>query len=109
MFVADLTKPPSDIFMYTLHPARLEMMTGGASAAEKALVTQHWMHSIELLKKGVILYAGRTMDVTPDSHATVVLRARTKEEAQSIMESDPAVKGGLFRAKLFQYQPMLSE
>ena len=109
MFIADPSKPPNDIFMYTLHPTRVDMLTKGSTDAEKALAGQHWMHSIDLLKKGVIIYAGRTMDTTAESHATVVFRAKSKDEAKSIMESDPAVKGGLFRAKLFSYQPMLIE
>ena len=109
MFIADPSKPPNDILMYTLHPARVDMLTKGSTDAEKALAAQHWMHSIDLLKKGVSIYAGWTTDTTADSHATVVFRAKSKGEAKSIMESDPAVKGGLFRAKLFSYQPMLIE
>ncbi|HEX9491977.1 MAG TPA: YciI family protein [Thermoanaerobaculia bacterium] len=109
MFIADPSKPLADVFMYTLHPTRLDMLTKGSTDAEKALAAQHWMHSIELLKKGVIMFAGRTVDTTAESHATVVFRAKSEEEARTIMNGDPAVKGGLFRARLFRYQPMLME
>jgi uncharacterized protein YciI len=109
MFIADPSKPPADVFMYTLHPTRVDMLTKGSADVEKALAAQHWMHSIELLKKGVIMFAGRTIDTSAESHATVVFRAISEEVARAIMGSAPAVKGGLFRARLFRYQPMLSE
>lgn len=109
MFVADPSKPPSDVFMYTLYPARPAMLREGATDAEKALAAQHWMYSIDLLKKGVVMFGGRTMVNTDDSFAIMVFRAKSADEARAIMEGDPAVKGGLFHAKLFPYQPMLME
>lgn len=75
--------------------------------AERALAAQHRMYSVDLLKKGVILFAGRTLDTTADSFAAVVMRANFEAEARKIAESDPAVKGGLFRSRVFPYQPML--
>jgi uncharacterized protein YciI len=107
MFIADPTKRPTDCFMYALHPARPAMLTEGSTDAEKAMAAQHWAHSIELLRKGVIIFAGRTMTTTPDSFAQVVIRAKSEADARAIMNSDPAVKGGLFRGKLFPFQPML--
>ena len=107
MFIADPSRKPTDIFLYTLHPTRPAMLTAGATDAEKAMAGQHWAHSIELLKKGVIIFAGRTMNTTPDSFASCVIRAKSEDEARAVMNGDPAVKGGLFRAKLFPFQPML--
>lgn len=75
MFVADPSKKPTDIYLYTLHRTRVAMLTEGATDAEKALAGQHWMYSVDLLKKGVIIFAGRTLDMTADSFATVVIRA----------------------------------
>jgi uncharacterized protein YciI len=84
------------------------MLTEGATDAEKALAAQHWMYSVDLLKKGIIIFAGRTLDTTADSFASVVIRANSETEARKIAESDPAAKGGLFRARVFPYQPMLT-
>jgi hypothetical protein len=36
-----------------------------------------------------------------------VIRANSETEARKIAESDAAAKGGLFRARVFPYQPML--
>jgi uncharacterized protein len=107
MYIADLSKPPTDVFMYTLHPSRPAMLTQGATDAERALAGQHWAYSIELLKKGIVIFAGRTAVTTGDAFAIAVIRANSENEARAVMEGDPAVKGGLFRARLFPYQPML--
>ncbi len=109
MFVADPTKPPTDVFMYTLHPTRPAMLREGSTDAEKALAGQHWMYSIDLLKKGIVMFGGRTITTDDDTFAIMVFRAKSIDEARAIMEGDPAVKGGLFRARLFPYQPMLIE
>ncbi|HEX3557406.1 MAG TPA: YciI family protein [Thermoanaerobaculia bacterium] len=107
MHVANPVEVPRNIFMYTLHPTRLAMLTAGATDAEKALAAQHWVYSQDLLAKGIVIFGGRTLVTTEDSFASVVIRADSEAEARAIMEGDPAVQGGLFRARLFPYQPML--
>lgn len=83
------------------------MLTEGATEAEKVLAARHWAYSQKLLAKKIVIFAGRTVDKTADSFATCVIRASSEEEARAIMEGDPAVEAGLFRARLFPYQPML--
>jgi uncharacterized protein YciI len=107
MWIANPLDVPKDVFMYTLHPARLDMLTEGPTDAEKALAGQHWAYSVELLERGTIIFGGRTLDKTGQSFAICVVRAESEEKARAIMEGDPAVKGGVFRAQLFRYQPML--
>ena len=107
MYVANPMQPPSDVFMYTLRPARPEMLTEGPTAEEQALAGRHWAYSQELLDQGTIIFGGRTVDAGPATFATVVIRADSREAAQQIMENDPAVRHGLFRGTLFAYQPML--
>lgn len=107
MNVADPTKPPTDVYMYTLHPVRAAMLTEGPTEAEKALAGRHWAYSIDLLQRGIVIFGGRTMDRSADSFAIMVFRASTADDARAIMQNDPAVDGGLFRARLFPYQPML--
>lgn len=106
----DADKPlpkPSDIFMYTLRPTRLAMLTEGQTDAEKALTARHWAYSQELLAKGIVIFAGRTLVTNEDCFATVVIRAKSEAEARAIMEGDPGVKGELFSARLLPYQPVL--
>jgi len=107
MFIANPLEVPNDVFMYTLHPTRLEMLTQGPTDSEKALAAAHWAYSKELLEKKVIIFGGRAVERTPDSFAICVIRAGSEEQATAIMNADPAVHGGVFRARLFRYQPML--
>jgi uncharacterized protein YciI len=74
---------------------------------EKALAAQHWTYSQDLLTKKIVIFAGRTLVMNEDSFAIVVIQTNSEKEARAIMEGDPAVKGGLFRARLLPYQPML--
>lgn len=107
MHVADPRRVPTTVFLYTLQPTRLAMLTEGATAAEQSLAARHWVYSQELLAQGVVIFAGRTLSRDADSFATVVIRAESAEAARVIMESDPAVQAGLFRARVFPFQPML--
>jgi uncharacterized protein YciI len=68
---------------------------------------QHWGYSQDLLARGVIVFAGRTVSPTADSFALVVIRAPSLEAARTIAADDPAVRGGLFRMVVYPYQPML--
>jgi uncharacterized protein YciI len=94
--------------MYTLRPTRLAMLTEGPTDAERSSATEHWTYSQELLANGVIVFGGRTIERTSDgSFAIVVIRATSESDARAIMDADPAVRSGVFRARLFPFQPML--
>jgi uncharacterized protein YciI len=107
MHIADPRQVPSGVFLYTLHPARLAMLTDGPTADEQALAAQHWMYSQDLLASGVLVFAGRTLSGDVDTFAVVVIRAPSVEAARAVMARDPAVAGGMFTARLFPFQPML--
>lgn len=107
MFIADPRQVPHGIFAYTLHPTRLAMLTEGATPEERTLAGQHWAYSQDLLRRGVIIFAGRTVSPTADSFALAVIRAPSLEAARTIAADDPAVRGGVFRMAVYPYQPML--
>ncbi len=107
MHIADPWQVPSTVFMYTLHLDRPSKRTDGATPAEQALAGEHWAYSQQLLARKIIVFGGRTLARGEDGFATVIIRAESMEAARAIMEADPAVAGGLFRAQLYPYQPML--
>ena len=107
MHIADPQQVPNGVFAYTLHPARLAMLTEGATAEERALAGAHWAYSQRLLAEGVIVFAGRTLAATADSFAIVVVRAPSLGAARAIVDADPALRGGVFRAAVHPFQPML--
>jgi uncharacterized protein len=107
MHIADPRQIPSGIFAYTLHPTRLAMLTDGATDDERALAAKHWAYSQQLLTQGALVFAGRTLVQTGDSFAIAIIRAATLDAAREVANADPAVHGGVFRATVFPYQPML--
>jgi len=107
MHIADPRQVPKGVYLYTLHPTRLAMLSEGATPEEQAIAGRHWLYSQELLKRGTIVFAGRTIARDANSFAMVVVRAASEDAAREIMNGDPAVAGGVFEARLFAYQPML--
>ncbi|HPR63170.1 MAG TPA: YciI family protein [Thermoanaerobaculia bacterium] len=68
-------------------------------------VEQHVTYLKSLQAAGLLILAGRTQDA--ESMGLVLLNVETEEEARSIMEGDPAVKSGLFLARLHPYRVAL--
>lgn len=107
MHIADARQVPAGLFVYTLHPARAEMLTEGPTPDEQALAARHWVYSQDLLIQGKVIFGGRTLHRDPTTFAFVVIRAPSLEAARAIAESDPAVAGRLFTTEVFPFQPML--
>ena len=107
MHIADPRQVPTGLFLYTLRPARLAMLSEGATPDEQALAAKHWAYSQELLAQGAVIFGGRTMNRDPTTFAFVVIRAASLDAARAIAERDPAVVGGVFAAEVFPFQPML--
>ena len=107
MHIADPRQVPSGVFLYTLRPVRLTMLTEGATAEEQALAAQHWTYSQELLARGVLVFGGRTLARDASSFAFAVIRASSADAARAVADADRAVAGGVFGAEVYPCQPML--
>jgi uncharacterized protein YciI len=107
MHIADPRQVPAGLFLYTLRPVRLAMLTDGATPGEQALAAQHWAYSQELLRQDTLIFAGRTLHRDPTTFAFAVVRAPSLDAARTLAERDPAVAGGVFAAEVFAFQPML--
>jgi len=107
MHIADPRQVPTGLFLYTLRPARLAMLTDGPTPDEQALAGRHWMYSQELLTAGTLVFAGRTLHRDPTTFAFAVIQASSLDAARALAESDPAVAGGVFATEVFPFQPML--
>ncbi len=99
---------PTRVYMYTLRPRRLEIVTDGPTPEEAAVVGRHWQHLLGLKESGKLIFAGRTLLTSSESFATVVFRAETSDEAESMMNADPAVVEGVMESRLYPYQALLS-
>ena len=82
-------------FIYTLKPVRPDMLSGGLTEAEDAVIGAHFSYLSDLTEKGVVKLAGRTLTTGPESFGVVIFEAENEEAARSIMANDPAVKGNV--------------
>ena len=109
MHIADPRQVPTGLFLYTLRPIRLAMLTEGPTPDEQMLAARHWTYSQELLSRGTLVFAGRTLHRDPTSFAFAVIRAASPDAARAVAEGDPAVAGGVFATEVFPFQPMLMD
>jgi uncharacterized protein YciI len=65
------------------------------------IIDQHFAYLQSLQKDGVLLMAGRFSDVLV---GLVIIEAKDRETALSIMTDDPAVKAGVFHAELHPWR-----
>jgi len=94
-------------FLYRIHPTRLGMLTKGPTEREAAIVDRHFAYLKDLMTKGKVLMAGRTLNNDASTFGIAILDAESENEAQAIMHADPAVAEGLMKAELFPYRVAL--
>jgi uncharacterized damage-inducible protein DinB/uncharacterized protein YciI len=84
-----------------LTPAR-DTFPADASPAELATVDAHFAYLERLLAAGTLVLAGRTDE--PPLTGLVVFEAADRAAAEQIAAQDPAVAGGVFRARVCPYR-----
>lgn len=94
-------------FLYRIRPVRHAMLTEGPTEDEQLIVSAHFAYLQQLMADGVLILAGRTQDTDPDGMGIVIFNAESEDAAHAIMQHDPAVKAGVFSAKLFAYRVAL--
>ena len=94
-------------YLYRIHPTRNAFLVE-STPEEDAIVSAHFHYLKDLTEQGVVLMAGRTLHTDDTSHGLVLLAAGSEDLARTIMENDPAVKGGVFRAELFPFAVALA-
>ncbi len=91
-------------FIYVLKPTRLAMLTDGGTPEEVETVSRHFQYFKDLTEKGVMILMGRTQNNDESTFGIAVFEAEDESAARTIMENDPAVKGGVMRATLYPYR-----
>ena len=74
---------------------------------ENKIVQHHFEELQDLQKAGKLILAGRTLNMDDNGFGIVILEVESEEEAQTLMENDPAVKEGIMEATLFPYRVAL--
>ena len=98
---------PDIQFLYRIRPVRLAMLLEGPTIEEDQAVTAHFEYLKALAEKGVVIFAGRTLNMDESCFGIVVIRAASEEEGRSVMEEDPAVSAGVMEAELFPFRVAL--
>ena len=94
-------------FLYLL---RLEktMLDSAAWTPEKSKIVQnHFAYLQKLLAEGKLILAGRTQVDADKTFGIVIYEADNLEDANSIAENDPAVKGKVMTAEVYPYSVAL--
>jgi uncharacterized protein YciI len=91
-------------FLYKTSATRLAMVTEGPNDAERPILEQHFDYLESLTERGIVLVFGRTQNMDAGTFGIVIFRAGSKDEAESIMSNDPAVKHAVMRAELYPYK-----
>lgn len=94
-------------YLYRIQPARADMLSSGPTPEEQRVVEEHFSYLQDLLNKGVVLTAGRTLTEDEHTFGIVLLEAESLACARLIMDNDPAVKEGVMLAELFPYRTAL--
>lgn len=72
---------------------------------ENDIVERHFLRLQGLVKEGKVILAGRTLNTDPEG--IVILEVDSEEEANKLMENDPAVKEKVMTARLLPYRVAL--
>jgi uncharacterized protein YciI/uncharacterized membrane protein YtjA (UPF0391 family) len=101
--------PLSDVtqYLYRIQPTRPEMLAEGPTPEEAEIVSQHFAYLKDLTEQGVVVLAGRTLNVDESSFGIVIFNADSEEAAHEVMNDDPAVRQGVMQAELFPYRVAL--
>lgn len=94
-------------FIYVLRPIpRLRTETNWTDT-DSAIAGRHFAHLKALTDKGTVILAGRTTVLDETTFGIVIVEADSLEAARKLMQSDPAVEGGIMTAEVFPYEIVL--
>jgi uncharacterized protein YciI len=100
-------EPTKSQWLYYLEPARLGMVTEGATPEEAETVSRHFAYLKELTEKGVMIIVGRTQNKDENTFGIAIFEAEDEAAARKIMENDPAIIGDVMYATLYPYKVAL--
>ena len=86
-------------FLLTFRPPRKDFFAT-MTAGEQDLVKQHLEYLAELQERGKVKFAGRDQSST---FGVAIVEVVSYEEAEEIVEANPAVAAGLYTCDLARY------
>ncbi len=91
-------------YIYRIQPVRPEMLSEGATNDEKRITGEHFAYLQRLMREGLLILAGRTLNSDYSSFGIAIFKARDDEHMRQITAEDPGVAQKLFRAEWYPYR-----
>ena len=92
------------LWLDTLHPSRVEMLTRGPSEREQKIIGAHFVYWQELVRKGTALLVGRTQDNGAHTVGIALFEAPDEAAALAIAQGDPTVSEGVMTSTVQPYR-----
>ena len=90
-------------YLYRTQPTRPELWETGATPLEQPILDEHWAYLNLLVEQGVLILSG----VAPKLFGMIMIKAKNEQEARQVMENDPMIKHGVFKAEFFPFNVVL--
>lgn len=94
-------------FLYQLKLIPELLLEENWTDRENNMVYDHFKVLQGLLKENKLIMVGKTDNLDESTFGLVILQVESEETARTIMENDPAVKGGIMTAELYPYNVAL--
>jgi uncharacterized protein YciI len=92
------------LWLNTLRPTRLEMLTDGPTEREQRIVGEHFDYWQALVAKGDALLVGRTQDTGAHTVGISVFEAPDEASAIALCQADPTVREGVMTSAVQPYR-----
>ena len=99
-----MSKEPKQ-FVCFLEPTRLGI-PDNPTLEEAQAASEHFAYYQRLHEEGTLILAGRTQE--PPNVGIMIFEAESKSAAESIVNKDPAIIAGVFKARVQAYRIALS-
>lgn len=92
-------------YCYCLHLYPEYFKADNWTEKDNQTIGTHFRYLKDYLEKGTLFLAGRTVNepMTEKDFGIAILKVESENEARYIMENDPAVKGNIMYAELFEF------
>ena len=90
-------------YIYKTVPVERLQIEENWTDEDNQFTSDHFQYLLDLKAKGQLVIAGKTDGLDDTTYGIVVFKADNDEEAQSIMENDPAIKNHVMIGTLHKY------
>jgi uncharacterized protein YciI len=94
-------------YLYRTQPTRPELWDTGATPLEQPILDEHWAYLNLLVKQGTLILSGVTPNLGARSFGMIMIKAENEQEARQVMENDPMIKHGVFKAEFLPFNVIL--